>query len=71
MINLILFFAYIGALFSFIFILKAFKKDVKEATRQQMIEVNDLPNWQPMSNLNKRSNKVLNQMYKGKAQNIC
>jgi hypothetical protein len=71
MFNLILFFAYIGALFSFIFILKAFKKDVKEATRQQMIEVNDLPNWQPMSNLNKRSNKVLNQMYKGKGQNIC
>lgn len=41
----------------------------KEAARQSFIDVNDLPNWQPMTPIQKRSNKILNQMYKGKACN--
>lgn len=69
MINLILFFASIGVICSVVFVAMAFKKDYQEAPKQSFIDVNDLPNWQPMSNLNKRSNKVLNQMYKGESYN--
>ena len=69
MFNLILLLCYIGCVTILALFANLFKKNAKEAQRQTFIDVNDLPNWKPMSNLNKRSNKVLNQMYKGKAYN--
>lgn len=71
MFNLILLLCYIGCVTILALFVNLFKKNAKEAPKQTFIDVNDLPNWKPMSTLNKRSNKVLNQMYKGKGENLC
>ena len=69
MLNLILLFFVVGCV-SFIFMIyAAIKNEPSEAPKQEFIEVNDLPNWQPMTPIQKRSNRVLNQMYKGRAGN--
>lgn len=71
MFNLLLLLCYIGCVALFVLFTNLFKHNAKEAPKQTFIDVNDLPNWKPMSRLNKRSNKVLNQMYKGKGENLC
>jgi hypothetical protein len=66
MFNLILLFVYIccvGFLFMLYFTLK---KEPNEATRQEFIDVNDIPDWQPLNPIAKRSNQALKKMYKGK-----
>lgn len=47
----------------------AVKNDPSEAPRQQFIDVNDLPDWQPLNPIAKNSNRELKKMYKGKAWN--
>jgi hypothetical protein len=69
MFNLILLFVYIccvGFLFMLYFTLK---KEPTEATRQDFIDVNDMPDWQPLNPVAKRSNQALKKMYKGRAWN--
>jgi hypothetical protein len=69
MLNLILLFLYIGCV-TFLFMLYfALKKEPTEATRQEFIDVNDIPNWQPLNPVAKRSNQALKKMYKGRAWN--
>ena len=66
MFNLILLFVYIccvGFLFMLYFTLK---KEPIEATPQEFIDINDMPDWQPMNPVAKRSNQALKKMYKGK-----
>jgi len=66
MFNLILLFVYIccvGFLFMIYFTLK---KEPNEATRQDFIDVNDMPDWKPLNPVAKRSNQALKKMYKGK-----
>ena len=66
MFNLILLFVYIccvGFLFMLYFTLK---KEPIETTRQEFIDVNDIPDWQPLNPIAKRSNQALKKMYKGK-----
>jgi len=66
MFNLILLFVYIccvGFLFMLYF---TFKKEPIEATRQDFIDVNDMPDWKPLNPVAKRSNQALKKMYKGK-----
>jgi hypothetical protein len=43
-----------------------FKKEPSEAKRQEFIDVNDIPDWQPLNPVAKRSNQALKKMYKGK-----
>jgi hypothetical protein len=43
-----------------------FKKEPIEAKRQEFIDVNDMPDWQPLNPVAKRSNQALKKMYKGK-----
>ena len=69
MFNLILLFVYIccvGFLFMLYF---TFKKEPIEATRQEFIDINDIPDWQPMNPVAKRSNQALKKMYKGNLKN--
>ena len=69
MLNLILLFVYIGCV-SFLFMLYfMLKKEPSEATRQEFIDVYDLPNWQPLNPIAKNSNRELKKMYKGRAWN--
>jgi hypothetical protein len=46
-----------------------FKKEPNEAKRQEFIDVNDMPDWQPLNPVAKRSNQALKKMYKGRAWN--
>jgi hypothetical protein len=41
------------------------KKEPSEATRQEFIDVNDMPDWKPLNPVAKRSNAELKKMYKG------
>lgn len=69
--NIILFFTVFGFI-AFVIIASILMREAfapKEAPRQSFIDVNDLPNWQPMTPIQKRSNEVLKQMYKGRAIN--
>lgn len=69
MFNLILLFVYIGCV-TFLFMLYfTLKKEPSEATRQEFIDVNDMPDWQPLNPVAKRSNQALKKMYKGRAWN--
>ncbi len=69
MFNLILLFLYIGCV-SFLFMLYfTLKKEPSEAKRQEFIDVNDMPDWQPLNPVAKRSNQALKKMYKGRAWN--
>jgi hypothetical protein len=69
MLNLILLFLYIGCV-GFLFMLYfTLKKEPIEATRQEFIDVNDMPDWQPLNPVAKRSNQALKKMYKGRAWN--
>jgi hypothetical protein len=45
------------------------KKEPSEAKRQEFIDVNDMPDWQPLNPVAKRSNQALKKMYKGRAWN--
>ena len=66
MFNLLLLFVYIGCV-TFLFMLYfTLKKEPNEATRQEFIDVNDMPDWQPLNPIAKRSNQALKKMYKGK-----
>jgi hypothetical protein len=47
----------------------ALKKEPSEAKRQEFIDVNDMPDWQPLNPVAKRSNQALKKMYKGRAWN--
>ena len=71
--SILLLFASIGIV-TFIFIgiilfQEAFLKNYKEAEPQKFIDVYDLPNWQPLNPIAKRSNRELKKMYKGRATN--
>jgi hypothetical protein len=44
-------------------------KSKNEVEKSEMPDVNDIPNWQPLNPIAKRSNLVLKKMYKGKAWN--
>jgi hypothetical protein len=69
MFNLLLLFLYIGCV-TFLFMLYfTLKKEPSEATRQEFIDVNDMPDWQPLNPVAKRSNQALKKMYKGRAWN--
>jgi hypothetical protein len=69
MFNLLLLFLYIGCV-GFLFMLYfTFKKEPSEATRQEFIDVNDMPDWKPLNPVAKRSNQVLKKMYKGSLKN--
>jgi len=69
MLNLILLFFVVGCV-SFIFMVySAIVKEPTEATKQEFIDVYDLPNWQPLNPVAKNSNRELKKMYKGKAWN--
>ena len=66
MFNLILLFVYICCV-SFLFMLYfMLKREPNEATPQEFIDVNDIPDWQPLNPVAKRSNQALKKMYKGK-----
>ena len=66
MLNLLLLFVYICCV-SFLFMLYfTLKREPSEATRQEFIDVNDMPDWQPLNPVAKRSNQALKKMYKGK-----
>lgn len=66
MFNLILLFVYICCV-SFLFMLYfTLKREPNEATPQEFIDVNDIPDWQPLNPVAKRSNQALKKMYKGK-----
>jgi len=73
MLSFLLFFASIGIVFfaivSVVLLREAYFNGTKEAQPQQFIDVYDMPNWQPMTPIQKRSNRVLNKMYKGRAEN--
>jgi hypothetical protein len=69
--NLLLLFASMGVI-STAFILRIIILDIirigrkkAEATRFELPNVNDIPNWQPLNPIAKRSNAVLKKMYKG------
>lgn len=71
--SILLLFASIGivsvAFIGIILFQEAFLKKYKEAEPQQFIDVYDLPNWQPLNPIAKRSNRELKKMYKGRAGN--
>jgi hypothetical protein len=66
MFNLILLFLYICCVGFLFMIYFTFKKEPIEAKRQEFIDVNDMPDWQPLNPVAKRSNQALKKMYKGK-----
>jgi len=66
MFNLILLFVYICCVGFLCMLYFTFKKEPIETTRQEFIDVNDIPDWQPMNPVAKRSNQALKKMYKGK-----
>jgi hypothetical protein len=69
MFNLLLLFLYIGCV-TFLFMLYfTLKKEPIEATRQDFIDVNDMPDWKPLNPVAKRSNQALKKMYKGSLKN--
>lgn len=73
--NIIVLFAAIGVVATFIvcriIVLDIIRisKEKAEADRFNLPSVNDVPKWQPLNPVAKRSNAVLKQMYKGKACN--
>ena len=73
--NIIVLFALIGVAATYIvcrvLILDIIRisKEKAEADRFNLPNVNDIPNWQPLNPVAKRSNAVLKQMYKGRACN--
>jgi hypothetical protein len=44
-------------------------KQKSEVNRFELPQVNDIPNWQPLNPVAKRSNQVLKKMYKGSLKN--
>lgn len=69
--NLLLLFASFGVI-STIFVARVIildiiriNKEKSEAERYELQNVNDIPNWQPLNPIAKRSNQVLKKMYKG------
>lgn len=73
--NLLLLFASFGMV-CFVFIgriilldIIRISKEKAEADRFNLPSVNDVPKWQPLNPIAKRSNAVLKQMYKGRACN--
>jgi hypothetical protein len=44
-------------------------KEKKEANKFELPDVNDIPNWQPLNPVAKRSNQVFKKMYKGSLKN--
>lgn len=69
--NLLLLFATFGMV-CFVFIGRVILLDIirigkekSEASRYELQNVNDIPNWQPLNPVAKRSNAVLKKMYKG------
>jgi len=69
MFNLLLLFLYMGCV-TFLFMLYfTLKKEPIETTRQEFIDINDIPDWQPMNPVAKRSNQALKKMYKGNLKN--
>lgn len=73
--NLLLLFASMGVI-STAFILRIIILDIirigrkkTEATRFELPNVNDIPNWQPLNPVAKHSNAVLKKMYKGSLKN--
>jgi len=69
MFNLILLFVYICCVGFLCMLYFTFKKEPIETTRQEFIDVNDIPDWQPMNPVAKRSNQALKKMYKGNLKN--
>lgn len=43
--------------------------NIKEANRQEQIDVNDIPDWQPLNPAGKMANKELKKMYRGNLSN--
>ena len=69
MFNLLLLFLYMGCV-TFLFMLYfTLKKEPIETTRQEFIDINDIPDWQPLNPVAKRSNQALKKMYKGNLKN--
>jgi len=66
MFNLILLFVYICCVGFLCMLYFTLKKEPIETTRQEFIDVNDIPDWQPLNPVAKRSNQALKKMYKGK-----
>ena len=73
--NLLLLFASFGVI-STIFVARVIildiikiNKEKSEANRFELPQVNDIPNWQPLNPVAKRSNQVLKKMYKGSLKN--
>lgn len=69
--NLLLLFASFGMV-CFVFIGRIILLDIirigkekSEASRYELQNVNDIPNWQPLNPVAKRSNAELKKMYKG------
>jgi hypothetical protein len=69
--NLLLLFASFGVI-STIFVARVIILDVirinkqkSEVNRFELPQVNDIPNWQPLNPVAKRSNAELKKMYKG------
>lgn len=73
--NLLLLFASFGII-STVFIARVIILDIirmnkqkSEANRFEIPNINDIPNWQAMTPIQKHSNQVLKKMYKGKLSN--
>jgi hypothetical protein len=73
--NLLLLFATFGVI-STIFVARVIILDIirinkkkSEVNRFELPQVNDIPNWQPLNPIAKRSNQVLKKMYKGSLKN--
>jgi hypothetical protein len=73
--NLLLLFASFGII-STVFVARVIildiiriSKEKKEANKFELPDVNDIPNWQPLNPVAKRSNAVLKKMYKGSLKN--
>jgi hypothetical protein len=69
MFNLILLFLYIGCVGFLCMLYFTLKKEPIETTRQEFIDVNDMPDWKPLNPVAKRSNQALKKMYKGSLKN--
>jgi hypothetical protein len=69
MFNLLLLFLYIGCVGFLCMLYFTLKKEPSEAKRQEFIDVNDMPDWQPLNPVAKRSNQALKKMYRGRAWN--
>ena len=73
--NLLLLFASFGII-STVFVARVIildiiriSKEKKEANKFELPDVNDIPNWQPLNPVAKRSNQVFKKMYKGSLKN--